>query len=77
MVRASRDSPRRPDTFPSLFPLPVNRATLSQRNTLHTMAIMLEGEMAFDERTSGQTREHTAPRRPVFRFRSARRAGLT
>ena len=59
MVRASCDVLRRTDTFPSVFPLPVNRAKLSQRIALHTVAIALEGAMAFDERTSGQARERT------------------
>jgi hypothetical protein len=72
MVRR-RDALLSTDPFPSVFTLLVNHAKRRQRNTLHTLASALEGAMAFDEHTSGQARVRMAPRRPVFRFWSARK----
>ena len=77
MVRASCDVLRRTDTFPSVFPLPVNRAKLSQRNALHTLALALEGAMAFDERISVQavrTHRTSLPGFPILKRAKGRTA---
>jgi len=77
MRKRTVDGARKTDTFPSVFPLPVNRLKLSQRNALHSLALALEGAMAFDERISVQAvRTHgtSLPGFPILKRAKGRTA---